>query len=73
MEKVFEDVKETACYISEDRCTVRRADYVIGFSNPPIYFFDILQTKERFSSCEKDPRKAFLLNKRLQGQQTIFT
>ena len=70
--KRFEGVKETSCYISDDGRTVRRANYV-GFSNPPSYFFDILETKERFSSCEKDPRKAFLWQKRLKGQQTILT
>ena len=71
--KRFEGVKESACYISDEEGgrTVCKSEFV-GFSNPLSYFFYILETKERFSSCEKDPRKAFLLKKRLQGQKNYI-
>ena len=69
LEKLFQHVKDSTCYISDDRCTVKRSNYVV-FSNPPTYLFTILDPTmlfKHFSSSEKDPR-ALLLQKRLQGQ-----
>ena len=64
---VFDNIKQTIDHIEvEHGYTVVKLPCV-GFSCPPSYFFNIVETKERFSSSESNPRKAFLLNRRLKG------
>ena len=74
---IFTTVKELFAYVDiEGGYTVCQVPLMVcNFTNPPSYSycFDILETNERFNSPEGDPRKAFLLEKQLEGQQTIST
>ena len=63
----FDYLKQTISYIEVDHGYTVRKLPCVGFSCPPSYFFYIVETKERFSSLESNPRKAFLLNRRLKG------
>ena len=69
---IFTTVKELIAYLDiEGGYTVYKLPLMVcHFTNPSscLHCFDILETNERFNSPEDDPRKAFLLEKRLQGQ-----
>lgn len=65
--KLFEYQKENCRYISEvdgGYTVVKLA--CVNFSMPLTYNFKILETGERFTSIEKDIRKAFLLKRRIE-------
>lgn len=63
--QLFEYSKARCCYVSEvdGGCTVVKLPYS-NFSMFPNYHFKIIETKETFSSPEKDIRKALLLHKK---------
>lgn len=69
--QLFEYSKARCCHIPEvdGGCTVVKLPYG-NFSMFPRYQFKILETKETFSSPEKDIRKALLLHKRCNEKKT---
>ena len=66
-QRIFDDIKQTIAHIEVEHGYTIVKSPCVGFSCPPSYFFNIAETRERFSSLESNPRKAFLLNRRLQG------
>ena len=66
-QRIFDNIKQTIDHIEVEHGYTIVKSPCVGFSCPPSYFFYIAETRERFSSLESNPRKAFLLNRRLQG------
>lgn len=68
--KIFKYSKERCCYIPEingGRTVRKLPSSICNFSmfSSPVFQYQIIETKETFSSPEKDIRKAFLLHQKL--------
>jgi len=67
--RFFKSSTSSCCYIPyiDDGRTVVRSSLVLsnfGMGSTPKYFFKVLETLEKFSSPEKDSRKAYFMNRK---------